>query len=361
MRLKMNRRTFLKMTGTAVLAGALAGCGGSGSGNGGGNGGNPGGGDGPENPGGGEEPGTPGGGEDKPGSGKKEKGYYTATAPDTQGVYWTYYYEGSGTEVSLTGYNRYKGVQPRGNVTLPSTLDGLRVTEVAPLSFSWLLKFGYLNDIEDELPNFTKCSFAQVTELTVPTSITWIGIKAFDACVDMGSWTYRVDTSLKKITFLGKTFLASGAFHDNDKLEEIVGVENITCSDPSYAGTCFGNTGFRELHIASNLMYRELFAGCKKLEKVTIQKGVPVIRWGVFSYCDALSKIYIPTSVTSIEERAFYVDYYEEEEVKEKVKLTVYYGGSEAQWKNLMQKTADGNDRLKDAKVLYGQNPDDMK
>ena len=34
MRLKMNRRTFLKMTGTAVLAGALAGCGGSGSGTG---------------------------------------------------------------------------------------------------------------------------------------------------------------------------------------------------------------------------------------------------------------------------------------------------------------------------------------
>ena len=356
MRLKMSRRTFLKVTGTAVLAGALAGCGGSGSG--GGNGGNPGGGNGPENPGGGEEPGNPGGGEEKPDDGKKEEGYYTAAVPDTQGVYWTYYYSGSGTEVALTGYNRYKGTRPNGKVTLPSTLDGLRVTEVAPLSFSWLLKFGYLNDIEDELPNFTKCSFAQVTELTVPTGITLIGIKAFDACVDSGYGTHQVATSLKKITFLGKTLLASGAFYDNDKLEEIVGVENITCSDPSYAGACFENTGFRELHIASNLMYRELFAGCKKLEKVTIQKGVPVIRWGVFSYCDALSKIYIPTSVTSIEMDAFTVWEGLENPI---APLTVYYGGSEAQWKNLMQKTADGNDRLKDAKVLYGQSPDDMK
>ena len=358
MRLKMSRRTFLKVTGTAVLAGALAGCGGSGSG-GGGNGGNPGGGNGPENPGGGEEPGNPGGGEDKPSSGKKEQGYYTAAVPDTQGVYWTYYYSGSGTEVSLTGYNSHKGARPNGNVTLPSTLDGLRVTKVDSNAFNMLEKID--KEMSPETENYTWSNFSAVTEMVVPTGIEVIGEWAFNACVNDGVGTHRTATMLKKVTFLGKTVLCHGVFFDCDKLEEIVGMENLITGNSLGWGACFNNTGFRELHIASNLMYCELFAGCKKLEKVTIQKGIPVIRWRVFSNCDALSKIYIPTSVTSIEEEAFYVSDYEEEEVKEKVKLTVYYGGSEAQWKNLMQKTADGNDRLKDAKVLYGQSPDDMK
>ena len=354
MRLKMNRRTFLKMTGTAVLAGALAGCGGSGSGNGGGNGGNPGGGDGPENPGGGEEPGNPGGGEDKPSSGKKEKGYYTATTPDTQGVYWTYYYEGSGTEVGLTGYNRHKGARPNGKVTLPSTLDGLRVTYVSVQAFDMLEK---IDKMSPETENYTWSDFSAVTEMTVPASISWIGSSAFRAWVEGSGGTHRTSTSLKKVTFLGSTELDSAVFYDCDKLEEIVGAEKITI-DEVYVGVggTFENTGFKELTITQNLMYKNTFMKCKKLEKATIQKGNSKISSSFFSECNALSKVYIPDTVKEIGWAAFYV-YGSESEGS----LTVYYGGSEAQWKNLMQKTEGSNDRLKDAKVLYGQSPDDMK
>ena len=360
MRLKMNRRTFLKMTGTAVLAGALAGCGGSGSGNGGGNGGNPGGGDGPENPGGGEEPGNGGGGEDKPGSGKKEKGYYTATTPDTQGVYWTYYYEGSGTEVSLTGYNRRKGARPNGKVTLPSTLDGLRVTEVDSNAFDMLYKCDK-NYGDPETENYTWSDFSAVTEMTVPASIRWIGQAAFNGCVNAGVGTHRTATMLKKVTFLGNVHLVFSAFYDCDKLEEVVGWEKIESPDGYLVREgCFGNTGFKELTVTPNMMSFNAFADCKKLEKVTIQKGNDRISSGIFSCCYALSRVYIPSTVKTIEDDAFYA--YPEEDIGTKpAELTVYYGGSEAQWKNLMQKTADGNDRLKNATVRYGQSPDDMK
>lgn len=359
MRLKMNRRTFLKMTGTAVLAGALAGCGGSGSGNGGGNGGNPGGGDGPENPGGGEEPGNPGGGEDKPSGGKKEQGYYTAAVPDTQGVYWTYLYWSSGTEVSLTGYNRHKGARPNGKVTLPSTLDGLRVTDVDSNAFDMLYKCDKEMNPEDE--NYTWSDFSAVTEMTVPASINWIGHAAFRATVDAGVGTHRTSTSLKKITFLGSTHLGNAVFSDCDKLEELVGSEKITIDDINVLPeNCFGNTGFKELTISQNLMSDGVFAECKKLEKVTIQKGNDKISSGIFASCYALSRVYIPSTVKTIESSAFFV--YPEEMIGTKpADLTVYYGGSEAQWKNLMQKTADGNDRLKNATVRYNQSPDDMK
>ena len=355
MRLKMNRRTFLKVTGAAVLAGALAGCGGSGSGN----GGNPGGGDGPENPGGGEEPGTPGGGEEKPDDGKKEKGYYTAAAPDTQSVYWTYYYGGSGTEVSLTGYNSHKGARPNGKVTLPSTLDGLRVTEVDMMAFNMLDKID--KEMSPETENYTWSDFSAVTEMTVPASIRWIGQGAFNGCVNAGVGTHRTATMLKKVTFLGNVYLSVAAFYDCDKLEEVVGWEKIEMySTYLVRETCFGNTGFKELTIAQNLMNPGVFAECKKLEKVTIQNGNDRISRAIFSYCYALRKVYIPSTVKSIGEEAFYV--YPEEMIGTKpAELTVYYGGSEAQWNDLMQKTADGNDRLKNATVRYGQSPDDMK
>lgn len=355
MRLKMNRRTFLKMTGTAVLAGALAGC--SGSGSGGGNGGTPGGGDGPENPGGGEEPGNPGGGEDKPDDGKKEKGYYTATAPDTQGVYWTYYYGGSGTEVELTGYNSHKGARPNGKVTLPSTLDGLRVTEVDSRAFDMLDKIDKYTTPETE--NYTWSNFSTVTELTVPASIWWIGQGAFNGCVNAGVGTHRTATMLKKVTFLGNVHLAFSAFYDCDKLEEVVGWEKVTMSDEKLVQEgYFENTGFKKLTIIPNMMSFNAFAGCQKLENVTIQSGNTTISESIFNSCNALNRVYIPSTVKKIEDSAFYVWEESEDPI---APLTVYYGGSEAQWKSLLQKTADGNDRLKNATVRYGQSPDDMK
>ena len=357
MRLKMNRRTFLKMTGTAVLAGALAGCGGSGSGNGGGNGGNPGGGNGPENPGGGEEPGNPGGGEEKPDDGKKEKGYYTATTPDTQGVYWTYYYGGSGTNVSLTGYNSHKGARPNGKVTLPSTLDGLRVTEVDSRAFDMLDKIDKYTTPETE--NYTWSNFSTVTELTVPASISYIGSWAFNGCANAGVGTHRTATMLKKVTFLGNVYLGLAVFYDCDKLEEVVGWEKVKMPDEKLVQEgYFENTGFKEVIVAPNMMSFNAFAGCQKLEKVTIQSGNTTISESIFNSCDALNRVYIPSTVKKIEDSAFYVWEESEDPI---APLTVYYGGSEAQWKNLMQKTADGNDRLKNATVRYSQSPDDMK
>ena len=177
MKRNMDRRTFLKMAGSAVLVGVLAGCGDAGGGAP-GNGGNPGGGSGS---GSGENPGSSGSSGGSGDTGSKKWGYYTAAQPDAQGVYWTYLYNGSGSEAELTGYNCNKGAKPMGSVTLPSVLDGLRITKVQKYAFAMS---GKIDGYSPKSENFTESEFTKVTELTIPASIQSIGYAAFSAYLD---------------------------------------------------------------------------------------------------------------------------------------------------------------------------------
>lgn len=363
MRLKMNRRTFLKVTGTAVLAGALAGCGGSGSGNGGGNGGNPGGGDGPENPGGGEEPGTPGGGEepDNPGSGEekpekpglKAEGNYKAT--DANGVIWTYYYDGHSAGASLTGYDPIHGAEPTGVLTLPDVLDEIPITSVGKYAFR-----------QGDKEMLTK-----VTELIVPASITVVEDYAF------ATWG-NSPKPLQKVTFLAKRVVyGSDLFEWDENLTEIVGIENLVPSE--YCAAAFRGTGFTDITLTDNLacilgfnvcdklktvtlekdvkeVRAAIFFSCVALSKVTIKNGPTIIRNQAFGNCSRLEKIYIPTSIKTVEEKAFQ----SERNGIPYADLQVYYEGTPEQWKAI-EIAEKENERLLNATVHYGQKPEQME
>ena len=360
MRLKMNRRTFLKVTGTAVLAGALAGCGGSGSGNG-GNGGNPGGGDGPENPGGGEEPGNPGGGEepDNPGSGEekpekpglKAEGNYKAT--DANGVIWTYYYDGHSAGASLTGYDPIHGAEPTGVLTLPDVLDEMPIISVGESAFREML--------------------TKVTELIVPVSITVVEDYAFASSMSSNS-----KPPLQKVTFLAKRVVyGSGLFEWDENLTEIVGIENLVSSE--YCAAAFRGTGFTDITLTDNLacilgfnvcdklktvtlekdvkeVRAAIFNSCLALSKVTIKNGPTIIRDQAFGNCSRLEKIYIPTSIKTVEEKAFQ----SERNGIPYADLQVYYEGTPEQWKAI-EIAEEGNARLLNATVHYGQKPEQME
>lgn len=78
------------------------------------------------------------------------------------------------------------------------------------------------------------------------------------------------------------------------------------------------------------------------LTKVTIQDGVTDIGRGAFCRCKSLSSVTLPDSMKRIRKSAFlHCD---------KLK-TVYYKGSENQWKNIDIET--GNEPLTKAKVYY--------
>lgn len=347
MKRNMDRRTFLKMAGSAVLVGVLAGCGDAGGGAP-GNGGNPGGGSGS---GSGENPGSSGSSGGSGDTGSKKWGYYTAAKPDAQGVYWTYLYNGSGSEAELTGYNCSKGAKPMGSVTLPSVLDGLRITKVQKYAFAMS---GKIDGYSPKSENFTESEFTKVTELTIPASIRSIGYAAFSAYLD-ANHTNGTMSALKKVTFLGAAALEDAVFAGCNSLEELVGSEKVTFqkNPTAYSDSVgrFENTGFKKLTITPNLMYKNTFIGCKQLETVIIADGNSEVSSQLLTNCNALKKVYLPVSVTKIGINAFYAN------GDDLPALEVYYGGTEVQW----NKVEGRSDRLQNASVYYGSSPADVK
>lgn len=347
MKRNMDRRTFLKMAGSAVLVGVLAGCGDAGGGAP-GNGGNPGGGSGS---GSGENPGSSGSSGGSGDTGSKKWGYYTAAKPDAQGVYWTYLYNGSGSEAELTGYNCSKGAKPMGSVTLPSVLDGLRITKVQKYAFAMSGKIGTLTPAGE---NFMQSDFYAVTELTIPASIQSIGYAAFSAYLDANP-TNGTMSVLKKVTFQGAAALEDAVFAGCNDLEELVGSEKVTFQkNPAPYGASVGrfeNTGFKKLTITPNLMYQNTFSGCKQLETVIIADGNSEVSSQLLTNCNALEKVYLPASVTKIGLSAFYAN------EKDLPALEVYYGGTEVQW----NKVEGRSDRLQNATVHYRSSTANVK
>ena len=110
-----------------------------------------------------------------------------------------------------------------------------------------------------------------ITSVTIPDSVTYIDISAFAEC-----------TGLTSITIPGSvTSIEDFAF------AECTGLTNITIPD---SVTCIG--GFA-------------FSYCEGLTSITIPDSVTDIGWGAFDYCIGLTDITIPDSVTGIGQEAF--------------------------------------------------------
>ncbi len=89
------------------------------------------------------------------------------------------------------------------------------------------------------------------------------------------------------------------------------------------------------------------FSGCDSLTSIVIPDGVTSIGGVAFSGCSSLDSVVIPVSVTNIGVSAFYscADL-----------NTIYYTGSEAQWKQI--KVKDYNSPLYSATIVYNYSPE---
>jgi hypothetical protein len=111
-----------------------------------------------------------------------------------------------------------------------------------------------------------------MTSVTIPNSVTSIGISAFWSCYNLTSVTIPNSvTSIGRSTFDGCSSLTS------------ITIPNSVTSMGSYA-----------------------FSGCTGLTSITIPNSVTSIGGSAFSGCSGLTSITIPNSVTSIGEGAFY-------------------------------------------------------
>jgi hypothetical protein len=162
---------------------------------------------------------------------------------------WTYIVQNGGATITAS--------TATGAVTIPSELGGYAVKQVGN-DDPYYVVFGEGNN--------------SVTSITIPNSVTSIGVAAFYGC-----------TSLTSIIIPNSvTSIGAAAFYGCTSLTSIIIPNSVTS-------------------IRNNT-----FIDCTSLTSITIPNSVTSIGNSVFYGCTGLTSITIPNSVTSIGNSAFY-------------------------------------------------------
>ncbi len=164
---------------------------------------------------------------------------------------------------------------PYGDITIPSELGGCPVTSI-----------GY--------EAFYNCGFKSIT---IPNSITSIGIRAFEYCGSLTSVTIP-----NSVTSIGE-----GAFEYCKSLTSVTIPDSVT----SIGSSAFYNTGlFKDKANWENgaLYIDNCLIDMKNEYKgdYAIKDGTRLIADDAFSYCESLTSVTIPNSMTNIGDSLFY-------------------------------------------------------
>jgi len=231
-------------------------------------------------------------------------------------------------------YRVREGTVTGGEVVIPSTYNGLPVTEIGSVhdeEFEGAFRETHITSIT--IPSsvtiiggdaFSDCT--GLTGITIPASVTRIGKGAFVGCTSLTGITIPAGvTIIDDYAFHGSTKLfinvdtnnpnytsESGALYNKAKTTLFVypsasGSIDILNSVTSIGKTAFGGcTGLTSIDISSVTIIGEgAFAGCTSLIGITIPDGVTEIGGWAFDACSSLTSIIIPASVTSIGWYAF--------------------------------------------------------
>ena len=170
---------------------------------------------------------------------------------------------------------------PTGSLTIPSTLDGVKVTSIGNEAFR-------------------DCKGLEA--VMFPPSITNIGVLAFYSC-DIKS--VNIPASV--------TSIGTQAFSDNSELMSF----SVEESNPVYssrngllctkdgATLISGTSGDVEIPSSVTSIEGWAFTGRRKLTSVTIPQGVTNIGRTAFRWCSGLKSIAIPPAVTRLDSNVF--------------------------------------------------------
>lgn len=191
-----------------------------------------------------------------------------------------------------------------------------------------------------------------------------------DASRDPGPVIYGFQHICAQILADGEVYLADAGFTDDSMVQyyiislgdepyRILENDDGTVSARTYAGfdtdvvvpetlggktvTKIGNWAFQQwqLHDLNSAYFAYLKWEFIKPETVSLPDTITEIGKGAF-YQNDLSKIYLPVSLLSIDENAFYDC---------AILTDIYYSGTEEQWRAIS--IADGNDSLENAVIHY--------
>ena len=221
-------------------------------------------------------------------------------------------FEYSVLDDGTAGITKYNDIGSKA-VTIPSTIDRYKVTEIG-----W-------------------CAFSGCTGLksiTIPSSVTEIGENAFRGCKGLTSIT--ADKNNKNYTSV------NGVLFNKNKTE-ILAYPNAKSSSyviPSSvteigSAAFYDCTGLKSVTIPSSVkeIGIDAFSGCTGLKSVTISNGVTNIESWAFYGCTGLKSVTIPSSVAEICGSAFGYYYDNNSVQRKKVNGFTIYGkkGTEAE------------------------------
>lgn len=194
-----------------------------------------------------------------------------------------------------------------GKVVIPEAIEGYEVKWISSYAFS---------------------SCKNITEITIPDSVTEIGNSAFSGCTslaeivipdsvtEIGEFAFSGCTALLKVVLSkNMTAIEAQTFSGCSSLESIIIPEGVTkigtrskSEDSMFDGAAFyGCTSLKEIIIPDSVteIWSSAFSGCTSLSKVDLPKNLTKIEGDTFFGCTSLAEITIPDSVTSIGGSAF--------------------------------------------------------
>ena len=157
-----------------------------------------------------------------------------------------------------------------------------------------------------------------LTNITIPNSVTSIGFSAFRSCKRLANITISNSvTSIRGETFFSCSSLTSiiipdsvtsignAAFYDCDNLTSITIPKSVTSIGILAFESCNNLTSITIPNSVTSIG-GGVFRSCKRLANITIPNSVTSIYLETFCSCSSLTSIIIPDSVTSIGNKAFY-------------------------------------------------------
>lgn len=256
-------------------------------------------------------------------------------------------------------------------VTIPSEIDGHRVTTLADQAFADndSLTSVTIPDSVIRIDGYTFYGCSSLASLKIGNSLTTIGVGTFYHCTSLTSVTLPDSlttienaaffdcASLKSINIpKGLTTIEGYAFCECSSLESVTIPDTVTKIESGAFADCTSLTGIEVdpnnpcyASIDGVLFTKDIntlvacpgtktsvtipdsvtkigfwaFHGCSLLKGATIPDGVTTISECAFYDCSSLASVTIPAGVTVIGENAFDLCY---------ALKTVYYGGSTEQW-----------------------------
>ena len=194
-----------------------------------------------------------------------------------------------------------------GKVVIPEAIEGYEVKWISSYAFSSCKNITEITipDSVTEIGNSAFSGCTSLAEIVIPDSVTEIGEFAFSGCKAL----------LKVVLSKNMTAIEAQTFSGCSSLESIIipeGVTKIGTRSKSEDFMCdgaafYGCTSLKEIIIPDSVteIWWRAFSGCTSLSKVKLPKNLTSINSDVFSGCTSLAEITIPDSVTSIGGSAF--------------------------------------------------------